>query len=346
MSILKINQQRGVAIITALLIVTIAATVSITISTKLQLDVRRTSNMVAKDQADFILQAAETWSRRILKDDQQNNQVDDLSEDWAQKIPPIPVAGGSIEGSLTDLNRCLNVNDILNTTNPADNNPNTENAANTDNPEANAATGTPTNPSTVSATTENRIRQLFTNADINANLTQAIIDWIDTDLNTTNPDGAEDGHYLNLQNPYHTANTELHSISELRLIKGFEDIETYDAVKDDLCAFIAKAGSVSINVNTASAEVLQSLAAKMTPKLAEDIISRRDDDPFDDLGKFTSFQKLSTIISDTALLGVTSDYFLLKAQAKIGPANKVMYSVIYRDSNGDTEVISRVYRTL
>ena len=50
----SIIRQRGVAIITALLIVAIATTVSVTISTRLQLDVRRTGNIIAGDQASQI----------------------------------------------------------------------------------------------------------------------------------------------------------------------------------------------------------------------------------------------------------------------------------------------------
>ena len=50
-----ITRQRGVAIITALLIVAIATTISISISTRLQLDVRRTGNVIAGDQAYLYL---------------------------------------------------------------------------------------------------------------------------------------------------------------------------------------------------------------------------------------------------------------------------------------------------
>ena len=341
-----IKRQRGVAIITALLIVTIAATVSITISTKLQLDVRRTSNIVAKDQADFILHIAEYYARNILSEDAKQNKVDDLSEDWARTIPPIPVAGGSILGSITDLNRCLNVNDILIVPAAAPNNTNTLNNTNNTNNSNNSANSTATN-TAITGATESRIRQLFSNLGVDTNLTQSIIDWIDSDLNTTSPDGAEDGHYLNLEKPYHTANTQMQSISELRLVKGFEDIETYNEVKDSLCAFVPVAAGVNINVNTATAEVLQSLSAQMTTRLVDDIIDRQNNDPFSNLSDFTSFNNLSSIITDTSLLDTTSEYFLLRAQAVIGPANKVMYSVIHRDNGtGETQVLSRVYRTL
>ena len=309
------TRQQGVAIITALLIVTIAATVSMTISTRLQLDVRRTSNMIAQDQADFYLFAAEEWSQRILRQDKKDSTVDGLTEVWATELPPLPVPGGSIQGTLTDLHSCININSLV---------------------EGNA----------VNASTQTRLNQLFNNLGITGNFTQAISDWIDTDLETSNPNGAEDGYYLNLEQPYRTANTPLQSLSEIRLIKGFEDSEIYNTVKDHLCAFIANSNDVTINVNTASIEVLKSLSSGMTEQLATDIIERRDEELFDNIKEFTSFAKLGTIIKDTTKLSTSSDYFLLRTQAIIGQANKVMYSIIYRDSDGKTEIISRAQRTL
>jgi len=309
------TRQQGVAIITALLIVTIAATVSMTISTRLQLDVRRTGNMIAQDQADFYLFAAEEWSQRILRQDKKDSTVDGLTEVWATELPPLPVPGGSIQGTLTDLHSCININSLM---------------------EGNA----------VDASTQTRLNQLFNNLGITGNFTQAISDWIDTDLETSNPNGAEDGYYLNLEQPYRTANTPLQSLSEIRLIKGFEDSEIYNTVKDHLCAFIANSNDVTINVNTASIEVLKSLSSDMTEQLATDIIERRDEELFDNIKEFTSFAKLGTIIKDTTKLSTSSDYFLLRTQAIIGQANKVMYSIIYRDNDGKTEIISRAQRTL
>ncbi|MBT8134899.1 MAG: general secretion pathway protein GspK, partial [Gammaproteobacteria bacterium] len=113
-----------------------------------------------------------------------------------------------------------------------------------------------------------------------------------------------------------------------------------------LCAFIVEGGNISINVNTASAEVLQSLSADMTDSLVENIIERRNEEPFTDLTEFTNFENLGEIIENTDKLSTSSEYFLLRTQAIIGQANKVMYSVIYRDENGETTIISRTQRTL
>ena len=319
------KKQRGVAIITALLIVAIATTVSITISTRLQLDVRRTSNIISLDQVDFFLLEAEEWSQRILREDKKDSTSDDLTEDWAIRIPPLPVdGGGTIQGALTDLHACININTLIN------------------------------NDGAINAATEAKLTRLFTNLGITRNLTTALADWIDDDLDTPNSNGAEDGYYMNLEKPYRTANSPLLSITELQLVKGFDekagtdaDSKTvYQLVSPYLCAYKTN-GNLLINVNTASAEVLQSLATGMTESLVDSILKQREDTPFTSKENFTSFSNLKTIITDTDQITVNSEYFLLRSQAIIGQANKVMYSIIFRDtSSGATEVIFRTQRTL
>ena len=86
------HRQQGVALITALLIVALATVVSVRISTHLQLDVRRTGNIIATDQALQYNMEAEAWARRILKSDREDNKIDHLDEDWAIEIPPLPEA--------------------------------------------------------------------------------------------------------------------------------------------------------------------------------------------------------------------------------------------------------------
>ena len=57
--------------------------------------------------------------------------------------------------------------------------------------------------------------------NIDASKAQAVVDWIDTDVNATLPDGAEDDYYTGLEVPYRTANRGISSISELQLVRGF-----------------------------------------------------------------------------------------------------------------------------
>ncbi|MCW8830848.1 MAG: type II secretion system minor pseudopilin GspK [Gammaproteobacteria bacterium] len=303
------SSQRGVALITALLIVALATVISVELSTRLQLDIRRTSNVIASDQAMLYLMEAEYWSRRILKSDREDNDFDHLGEDWAMEIPPLPVEGGSIQGKLSDLQACFNLNSLY-----QDNKKN--------------------------ILAQDRFKRLmqYLEEPTGADLSQAIIDWIDTNPDTEIPDGAEDGYYLNLERPYRNAGQAIQSLSELRLIKGFEEDASIQQSKDWLCAFGLDA---PINVNTAPAEVLKSLAANIGDDTVANIIEQRKEEPSETLQGFLSTYKLSEIIKETDGLSVSSDYFLLETEANIGQARTLMYSIIQRNKDGETEVLTR-----
>ena len=308
-----IIRQRGVAIITALLIVAIATTISISISTRLQLDVRRTGNVIAGDQAYLYLLAAESWSKRILIQDRKDSEIDHLGEDWAIELPPLPVEGGYIQGKLTDLQSCFNINSLLDA-------------------------GTDTNTGSNTNVARTRLERLLTNLKIDTAGAQAIIDWIDSDLQTTIPDGAEDVYYMNLDQPYRTANTPLQSISELRLIKGFEDPLVYATVLPHVCAFGV---NTPININTATTEVLRSLADDLTDSDIEKIIEQRNDTAFNNINEFTSSSNLKEKIGSTEGLSVDTEYFMLQTQSTIGQVRVLGYSIIHRSTDGRTTVISR-----
>ena len=299
--------QRGVAIITALLIVAIATTVSVTISTRLQLDVRRTGNLIAGDQAYLYTLVAENWSRRILEQDRKDNQVDHLGEDSAMEIPPIPVDGGYIQGRLSDMQACFNVNAML--------------TVNADNAEARL-----------------RLQRLLENLGMEKSYAQGIIDWLDEDLQTTIPDGAEDVYYMNLEQPYRTANTAMLSISELRLIRGFDDPELYATLLPHVCAFGVNA---PININTATAEVLRSLGDNISESDVDKIIEQRDETAFKDINEFTRVGDLKDKIASTEGLSVDTEYFMLTTESTIGQVRVIGYSIINRQPDGNTRVIAR-----
>jgi general secretion pathway protein K len=337
------KKQTGVAIITALLIVTIAATVSITISTQLQLDVRRTGNLIALDQAEIYASFIERFTRDRLQD--ADNFADLMTElrESGQFTANYPVENGTVVGQITDLNSCLNLNTLVNSSLP---------------------------PPSTDALVQTRLTRLLNNHDVSTAIIPAIIDWIDADSNTTSPpNGGEDGHYLNLEQPYHTANQPLSSITEVRLIKGAENAQSTPSYAPysnilklseafgengvhgpSLCAFNTDNNIPLINVNTASKAVLTSLSETMTTTIADDIIACRGKNgaEFTKIEDFTSCGNVSTIIKETDLeqLAFSSDYFLLKTQVQIGDAKKTTYSIIFRDTEGKTEIISRTQRTL
>ncbi|MBD3609839.1 MAG: general secretion pathway protein GspK, partial [Gammaproteobacteria bacterium] len=97
----------------AVLITAVISIVVISMVTRQQVEVRRTTNVVDRDQALLFTQGAEAWAKRILHEDKTKNNIDHLYEDWAIKLPPIDVEGGQVSGALYEQNGCFNINNLL-----------------------------------------------------------------------------------------------------------------------------------------------------------------------------------------------------------------------------------------
>ena len=63
------NRQTGIALITVLLILSLATVVAVSMTTRQQLDIRRTSNILQIEEAYTVLFAAEEFARAMLSYD-------------------------------------------------------------------------------------------------------------------------------------------------------------------------------------------------------------------------------------------------------------------------------------
>ena len=108
----KHSTDRGIALISVMIIVAlIASTVAVMLNTQHR-TFGHTKATVEHQQALQHLFSVETWVLSMLKDDE--TKVDDLTENWAMEIPPIPVPNGVLQGRLIDLQSRLNLNSIIN----------------------------------------------------------------------------------------------------------------------------------------------------------------------------------------------------------------------------------------
>jgi general secretion pathway protein K len=76
-------RQRGVAVITALLLTTLAITIVASLFWQQQVQVRSIENQRMQLQKQWILRGALDWARLILREDGKYSAIDDLSEPWA-----------------------------------------------------------------------------------------------------------------------------------------------------------------------------------------------------------------------------------------------------------------------
>lgn len=94
--------QRGVAVITALLLTTLAITIVASLFWQQQVQVRSIENQRLQLQKQWILRGALDWGRLILREDARFSSVDNLDEPWAVPLSETRLDQYVEEGQQTD----------------------------------------------------------------------------------------------------------------------------------------------------------------------------------------------------------------------------------------------------
>ena len=307
-------RQRGVALITAVLIVALATILAINVTFRGMLDQRRSANLFAFDQGLEVALGAEAWAADFLRKDAQETQQDHLGEVWAQSMPPLPIdeGFGTVEGRLEDMQGRFNLNNLV------------------------FADGTPN---------ELAIRQLeriLTMVDLEPTWAVAIADWIDGDVNPGFPDGAEDSVYTGMDPPHLAANMPITRATELLVLPEF-GIDRYRRLQPYVTALPA---GTKLNVCTASGVVLDALMedqrqfSLMNP---QDLAARRKEGCFpttEDIRGTLDAARYDQI-KDT--IGESSSYFRATVWVTIGTTQFTLYSLLARGGAGSIRPLLRSF---
>jgi len=106
------KSARGAAIILAMLVAALAATVAVALAGDQQRWLADVASRRDQVQAQSLALAGVQWARQILQDDARSSSVDHLGEIWAYPLPATPIASGSIEGRIEDAQGRLNLNNV------------------------------------------------------------------------------------------------------------------------------------------------------------------------------------------------------------------------------------------
>lgn len=292
-----LQRQGGVALITALLVVALAVVAATAMATRLQVDVRRSANLLHGEQAYAYALAAESWAQVILRRDAANSTIDALTEDWAGSLSPLAVEGGVVAGRIIDQQGRFNLNSVV------------------------TATGTRNQPSI------EYFGRLLEVLGLDPALVPVLVDWIDPDINATFPGGAEDDVYLLLDPPYRAANHALVDVSELRLLQGFTP-EVVAALLPHVTALPDI--NTPINVNTATPAVLQALNADLTADDVQTLIQQREQTPYTDKVGFLASPALAGRAVGVEI-GVSSQWFAVDIEVQVGSGRARVRSLQHRD---------------
>ncbi|MET0065191.1 MAG: type II secretion system minor pseudopilin GspK [Candidatus Thiodiazotropha sp.] len=314
-------RHKGVALITAIIIVAMASIAAVAMTHQMQLSIRRTGNILMADQGYYLTLGSEAWSRgmliRDLKDDGAQG-YDGLDEDWAKVLPPTPVEGGEVQAATTDLQGRFNLNNLY------------VEAEADEQSKANAAIHLA------------QFQRLLVFLELPETIAQATQDWMDGDINALFPDGAEDLSYLAMDPPYRTANGRMGSATELRLVKGV-DAEIFDQLVPYVTALPQQ---TPVNINTADPLVIRSLIAGLSEADAEQLTGDREENPFKDTNTFVD--RLRDLLDENKvkseeiepLISVNSQFYQLETVVRMENNSQRLVSRMYK-SDQDVVVFSR-----
>ncbi len=313
---LPLQNQRGFALLLSLLIIFLMVVIILEADFQVRADLRAAGNFRDDLKAFYLARSAVSAAEALLKDDTQNsNTYDGLDEFWAFPIPEYPLGDGFLSGSLVDEERKININFLVTKNSGGDR--------------------------VVESGRKAQLERLFRLLEVDPELVDPIVDWLDSD-NETLPYGAEEGAYQGRDPSYSPANGPFETLQELHMVEGITD-----KVYKKIAPYLTIYGKGQVNVNTADSLLLQSFDEGIDETAARIITGKR---PFDSVGEFKThlkdelngvYQRMLGLRS-LNWLAIKSNYFLLSAEGRVDRTRKIARAVIKRTGRKTQRLYFRV----
>jgi general secretion pathway protein K len=325
---ISLVRQQGVAVITALLLTTLAVTIVASLFWQQQVQVRSIENQRTQLQKQWILRGAIDWARLILRSDV--NQVDYAGDPWAIPLAEVRLddfvengkqdadaSSATLSGFIVDAQSRFNLNALMR--------------------------GGSVSPADLEAFTKLlqnlRIESAATLAEATAGyLTSARMPVPIPLSGAVQPNAPASSTQANISAASTTSTPRMMAliqVDDLLAISGFTS-ETVNRLKDYVT--VLPSGDNSINVNTASAEVISAIVPGLSLSDATAVIASRDRAYCKDRADFLS--RLPTSVTSVpaarniGAIDVKTQYFLVNGKVKLNNAVLESQSLVYRPAIG------------
>ena len=291
------SRQRGVALITVLLVFALVALVAQQIMIRSIGDVHRTSAVQSAAQAHYYALGGEALARQVLfRDYKADKTVDRLTESWATGLDAFDIGDGVMTVEVVDLQGRFNVNNLV---------------------DADAA---------IALKARSDFLLLLHELGLKEDYAFLLQDWLDSD-NLLTPQGGEDLEYAGLG--YRVANRPMVDISELHLLLGMTP-EDYAVLAPHVAALPA---GTKFNLNTIDATIVAALSG--TTGAVTSLASRQQSGGYASVGEWLGAEgrNFSSIADRFA---VNTEYFQVTAIVTIDGREKRLRTQLHRDSNDGT----------
>jgi general secretion pathway protein K len=313
-------RQRGVALLVAIILFALATTMAAAITYNKAMAARRSAATFTMEQALQAGMAAESLAAIALEAGADATRTQ-LDQDWAQPLGPLEIEGTGvwIQAQLEDMNGRFNLNGVV-MLDPATN-------TLIENPDQVAV-----------------LRELLRKLDIEDKYADLLVDWIDTDIAPTGSQGGEDSLYLTQVPPYRPPNTFITHTSELLALPGF-GAERFKKIAPYVTALPLDA---RVNVCTASGLVLD--VTKNDPSNQDEfstlatLAEQRQKGCFPTTNDFLNGVSTPDLKTKAqARILDTSSWFRLRTNIRIGTAEFVLYSVLFREQSKKVRTVQRSF---
>ncbi|MBI4649975.1 general secretion pathway protein GspK [Candidatus Desantisbacteria bacterium] len=330
------NDENGVALILTLIVTAILAVIILEFAQNVRVELEIAKNYQDKLETYAIARSGIEFAKYALKAD--DPEIDDLSEDWAKDyskiISAVMFKNGNLKLNIIDESSKINVNAVV------------------------LHSGTAQEK--VYNTAVDNLKRLCEINNQDYKFVDALIDWIDKDDQVTifenqkESGGAENSDYKSMAPPYICKNAPLDTIRELFLLKGFTE-ETYFGTNENkkneedslvmrvgLKDFITIYGSHQINLNTAPAEIIMALDLDLNKDIAESVINKRKEKPFNSKEELKSVTGMTNEILGRISKSIafkSAGFFYIHSIGTINNISTEIYAVLRRDSKVQISVV-------
>jgi len=267
-------EKRGSALIITLLVITTLTGMTFGFSEESSIELNLAGFARDGYKARQVARSGVHLTLAVLDQDE-DPDMDSLREDWTQfgpqTFPDKFPAGMSVTGKIVDESSKLNINSLINEAGEID------------------------------EQREKQLLRLVSILGLEEKIVDPLLDWLDMD-DIERLNGAEAYYYQSLEEPYACTNGPLQTIGQLFLVKGIREV--------NLNNYLTIYSDGKININTASAEVLQSLSDRIDPVVADAIIEYRLEEDFLSVNDLTAVPGI-----DEALMDEIREWATVKSSA-------------------------------
>jgi len=316
------SRQKGVALLVAIVIFAVATTVAAAITYNKAMSARRAAATFTMEQALQAGMAAEALAAVALENDAGKAKTE-TTQDWAQVQPPLEIEGTGIwiQAQVEDLQSRFNLNSLVVW----------DQQNNTFVPDQHQLSV---------------FRTLLADLDIDVAYADLLVDWIDPDIapSSNSGGGGEDTLYLSQTPAYRPPNTFITHPSELLALPRFGR-ENYQKIAPYVTALPV---DVAVNICTAHALVLNT--TRNDPQNQREF----EDAPLKQARENGCFPVTPNVYAGVIAdpqnraevekrIDVKSSWFRLRTNIRIGTAEFVLYSVLFREDGNKVRTVQRSF---